>query len=397
MGAEGLGSPCRVLDGKNQEPRLIEHNGHLFTEATQSPSGNQTWKRLIGDEPVDARLATLPENKLRPGAFAISSSAQLAFAAILVSLPLLFPEPLALHMVYQVTPVAAPITEAPTPREQPVEQPKSDPVPEKPAEPVRVAKLFAPQPLVAPKPKTLERLNTEVPKLDPVLARTKFDTSVAEPERPREPVKTGVLNTGSSAEPTLRVAAEKVQTGGFGDPHGFASAVPDPKRGNVARLGSFELPSGPGYGNGTGGANGVRGAVASAGFGNGVAAPGTARGTQGPVRSGAFGSVEIAPATKSAPKHAEEAPIQPVVIVSKPSPTYTDEARKLGIEGEVLVEVIFQASGQVQTVRVVKGLGHGLDEAALHAAEQIRFKPALQEGHAVDFPAIAHIVFQLAY
>jgi TonB-like protein len=51
----------------------------------------------------------------------------------------------------------------------------------------------------------------------------------------------------------------------------------------------------------------------------------------------------------------------------------------------------------VQTVRVVKGLGHGLDEAALHAAEQIRFKPAMQEGHAVDFPAIAHIVFQVAF
>jgi TonB family protein len=69
----------------------------------------------------------------------------------------------------------------------------------------------------------------------------------------------------------------------------------------------------------------------------------------------------------------------------------------LGIEGEVLVEVIFLASGQVRAVRVTKGLGHGLDEAALHAAEQIRFKPALQEGQAVDFPAIAHIIFQLAY
>jgi TonB family protein len=389
---------CRPLDSKNRELRLIEHkHSHLFTEATQNPSSSQTWKRLIGEKPVDARLATLPENKLRPGAFAISSSAQLALAAILVSLPLFFPEQLALHMVYQVTPVAAPVIEAPAPRERPVERPKSAPVPEKPAEPVRVAKLFVPPPLVAPKPKVPERLNAEIPKIDPVLARTKFDTSVAEPERPREPVKTGVLNTDRSAEPTLRVAAEKVQTGGFGDPRGFASAASDPKRGNVARLGSFELPPGPGYGNGTGGANGVRGTVASAGFANGVAAPGTAKGTQGAVHSGGFGSAEIAPATKSAPKHAEEAPVQPVVIVSKPNPAYTDEARKLGIEGEVLVEVIFQASGQVQTLRVVKGLGHGLDEAALHAAEQIRFKPALQGGHAVDFPAIAHIVFQLAY
>ena len=369
----------------------------LLTEASQNRAGDQAWKRLIGEKPVAARLETLPENKLRRSAFAISSSAQLAFAAFLVSLPLFFPEQLSLRMVYQVTPVAAPVTEAPVQPEQPIEGPKSEPVPDKPAEPVRVAKLFAPQPLVAPKPKVLERLNADVPKLEPVLARTKFDTSIAEPERPREPVKTGVLNTGSSVEPTLRVAAEKVQTGGFGDPHGFANDTPDPKRGNVARLGSFELPSGPGYGNGTGGANGARGTVASAGFGNGVAARTAANGAHGAVQAGGFGSVEIAPVAKSAPKRAEEAPIQPVVILSKPNPVYPDEARKLGIEGEVLVEVIFQASGQVQTVRVVKGLGHGLDEAALHAAEQIRFKPALQEGHAVDFPAIAHIVFQLAY
>jgi hypothetical protein len=45
----------------------------------------------------------------------------------------------------------------------------------------------------------------------------------------------------------------------------------------------------------------------------------------------------------------------------------------------------------------VKGLGHGLDEAAMRAAEQIKFKPALSNGHPVDFPAVVHIVFQTAY
>ena len=188
-----------------------------------------------------------------------------------------------------------------------------------------------------------------------------------------------------------------MQTGGFGDPKGFAGGAPDAKHGNVARLGSFELPSGPGYGNGTGGANGARGFVASAGFASNSAGKAAASGNRGAVQSGGFGSVEIAPAAKPASKHVEEAAVQPVVILSKPNPAYSDEARKLGIEGEVLVEVNFLASGQVRAVRVVKGLGHGLDEAALHAAEQIRFKPALQEGHAVDFPAIAHIIFQLAY
>lgn len=370
----------------------------FLPEPTNNASHNtEAWKRLIGNKPVEARLETLPDNKLRRSAFAISSTVQLALALVVVSLPLFFPEQLSIRMIYQVTPVAAPITEVPTEPEKPVVPKKSEPVPVKPLEPMRVAKLMAPQPLIAPKPKVSEQQNPEIPKLQPVMIRTKFDTSLAEPERPREPVKTGLLNTGSSAQPTLKAAPETIQTGGFGDPNGFASNKPDAPHGNVARVGSFELPAGPGYGNGTGGANGLRGTVASAGFGNGVASPAAASGTHGAVQSGGFGSAEIAPAAKSAPKKTEESATQPVVILSKPNPLYTDEARKLGIEGEVLVEVIFRASGQVQTVRVVKGLGHGLDEAALRAAEQIRFKPAMQEGHAVDFPAIAHIVFQVAF
>lgn len=378
---------------------MIELNRSSFLpERTPRATGDpQAWKRLIGNKPVDARLETLPENKIRRSAFAVSSTVQLAFALALVSLPLFFPEQLSLRMVYQVTPIEAPLTEVPVRPEPPPVRPKPQPIPVRPVEAIRVAKLFAPQPLIAPKPKPPERQNSEIPKLNPVLAPAKFNTSTAEPERPREPVKTGILNTGSAADATLRAAAEKVQTGGFGYPQGFAGGATDAKHGNVARVGSFELPSGPGYGNGTGGTNGMRGAVASAGFGNGVATQAPVSGSRGTVQSGRFGTVEITPATKASTKQAEGPAIQPVVILSKPNPVYTDEARKLGIEGEVQVEVVFRASGQVQTVRVVKGLGHGLDEAALHAAEQIRFKPALQAGQAVDFSAIAHIVFQLAF
>jgi periplasmic protein TonB len=371
----------------------------FLRERVQTPSIDpDAWKRLIGNKPVEARLETLPEKKIRRSALAISSTVQLILAAFVVSLPLFFPENLSLKMVYQVTPVAAPVTEVPIQPEKPQTPKRSAPIPVQPPEPVRMAKLFAPPPLVAPKPKPVQQQNPDIPKLDSVLAPAKFNTSTAEPERPREPVKTGILNTGESVQPTLRAAADKVQTGGFGDPNGFPSNAPDPKHGNVAKLGSFDLPSGPGYGNGTGGANGARGVVASSGFGNGVATTTAAATPRGAVQAGGFGTVGIGPAAKPATRQAEEAPaIQPVVILSKPNPVYTDEARKLGIEGEVLVEVVFQSTGQVKTVRIVKGLGHGLDEAALRAAEQIRFKPALQEGHAVDFPAIAHIVFQLAY
>jgi TonB family protein len=69
----------------------------------------------------------------------------------------------------------------------------------------------------------------------------------------------------------------------------------------------------------------------------------------------------------------------------------------LAIEGEVLVEVVLEASGTVRVVRLVKGLGHGLDESAQAAAREIRFRPALKEGIPADSTAVVHIVFQLAY
>jgi TonB family protein len=86
-----------------------------------------------------------------------------------------------------------------------------------------------------------------------------------------------------------------------------------------------------------------------------------------------------------------------VEILFKPRPAYTAEARRLQIEGEVVFEIQFSASGEVRIVRVVQGLGHGLDESASDAARQIRFRPALRALAPVDSTAIVHIQFQLAY
>jgi len=59
------------------------------------------------------------------------------------------------------------------------------------------------------------------------------------------------------------------------------------------------------------------------------------------------------------------------------------------------VEVIFHANGSVQVIRVVRGLGYGLDQNAMIAAANIRFKPAMQSGQPVDQHSIVHIVFQM--
>ena len=366
------------------------------------PANPEAWKRLVGDKKVNARLCILPDHKMRKSALFTSTAFQVAVAAFVFALPMFFPQKLTTR-AYEVTPISAPDTSVPLPpKKQPVIKAKVQPVQqpiEKP-EPIRAAKLFAPKPLVAPKPKPVEVQNQEAPKVDQPVIEAKFEAPASEPVRPREPVKTGVLNTGSAATATVNLPPSKVQTGGFGDPNGLPGNGDPNKKSNIAHLGSPALPPGPGYGNGTGGATGVRGTVASAGFGNGTAIvpPGGNGGTgQGVVKSGGFATASVGNDAPK-PKATEAAPaVQPVVIVSKPKPEYSAEARKLGIEGDVLVEVVFPASGPVRVVRVVKGLGHGLDEAAVHAAEQIRFQPALQAGTPVDFPAVVHITFQIAF
>jgi TonB family protein len=221
----------------------------------------------------------------------------------------------------------------------------------------------------------------------------------AEPPRPRPGIRTGVL-PGSAAPPTLARAPAKVQTGGFGDPYGVP-ATGDPSRAmTINPAGSFALPAGPGAGNGAGGSQGARGVVASAGFGNGVAAPGEggSGAKQGAIRAGLFGDARPRSGEAARPATRPASPaVQPVEILEKPDPIYPAEARALRIEGDVVLEVIFAAAGEVRVLRVVRGLGHGLDEAAIAAARRIRFRPERRNGEPVDCEARLRIVFRLAY
>jgi TonB family protein len=54
------------------------------------------------------------------------------------------------------------------------------------------------------------------------------------------------------------------------------------------------------------------------------------------------------------------------------------------------------ASGNLHVVRLVRGLGHGLDDNAVKAAEKIHFKPAMRDGQPADSTVVLHIIFQLA-
>jgi TonB family protein len=285
------------------------------------------------------------------------------------------------------------------------------PVNHRPA-PLRVIKPErAPAPAVAPETPKVEALRLppevrrqlpkdEAPVAPKINLAAKNETVPAlTPVIPRKLVKLENFSTGSSATPTIAQAPQKTQTGGFGDPNGVPAKANNGKPVTIAQLGSFDMPSGPGYGNGTGGAKGSRGVIASAGFGNGVAVgdgTGNVNATRGTVRQGGFGDYEPA-AAQVHPKQETVAPrLVPAEVISKPNPVYTDEAKKLRIEGEVLLEVTFESSGRIRVLRVLRGLGHGLDEAAARAAEQIRFKPAQRDGQPADSTAVLHIIFQLA-
>ena len=167
----------------------------------------------------------------------------------------------------------------------------------------------------------------------------------------------------------------------------------------AAAAGGFDMPVGPGQGNGSGGAKGIQGTIASAGFGNGIATGGKGDGRsngQG-VATGGFGAQQVAHQAPKVVQQDSGPATTPVEIMFKPNPVYTDEARSLKLEGEVLLEVSFSASGTLHVNQVVRGLGHGLDEAAIAAASKIRFKPALRYGTPVDSTAVVHVTFQLAY
>jgi TonB family protein len=266
-----------------------------------------------------------------------------------------------------------------------------------PPAPIAAPHLIVPREVRAPQPKP--EVEPEAPKVVVNNFQPPQIKMVSGGARPQL-IHTGEFSTGSSATPTLNVPVQKVQTGGFGDPNGIKGEGKPGAHLVAANTGSFDLPPGGGVGNGTGGTKGLKGTVASAGFGNGVATGGNgdgrSNGRGNAVATGGFGQQELSHGTKI-PTPDSGPPTNPVEITFKPNPVYTDEARQLKLEGEVLLEVSFGANGQLHVNRVVRGLGHGLDEAAVTAANRMRFKPALRNGQPMDSTTVVHVVFQLAY
>lgn len=71
-------------------------------------------------------------------------------------------------------------------------------------------------------------------------------------------------------------------------------------------------------------------------------------------------------------------------ILSKPEPTYTEDARRNQITGTVVLRCIFAADGTVKHILVLNGLPDGLTEMAIKAARKIKFVPASIDGRPVS-------------
>ena len=327
-------------------------------------------------------LGLLPEKKRDWRTFLASYSFVLVMFLLILLVRLIWPDRLDKWNKYAITAII------PEPTLTTEKTPSA--TPKKVVKLVPEVKMEAPKIIVPhdlPKPKLEAKL--EPPKILPA----NFDAPKLQPTVAALPKIIHTGEFGSSATPTLTAPVQKVQTGGFGDPNGLKGQGKQAKL-VAATLGSFDMPEGAGNGNGTGGTKGLKGTIASAGFGDGIAQPPTAN-RNGQVRASGFGAQQIA-ATKKQVVEDSAAPTTQVEILYKPKPVYTEEARKLNIEGEVLLEVIFRANGELHVNRVVRGLGHGLDEAAISAASKIKFKPAQRNGAAVDSFAIVHVTFQTA-
>jgi len=339
------------------------------------------------------QLGLLPERKVNKRAMATAYGIVALLLLIVIHVGLLMPEKLQLAQ-YHVTELIPMPSLRPEPEPVKIPEVKAKllpavkiPLPEQP-------KLLVPMEIRREAPKPIEAPKVVVNNFAP--PQLKIAVGGARPQL----VHTGDFSgTGSSQTPTVNAPIQKVQTGGFGDPNGLPGTGKPGAKLYSASLGSFDMPAGPGQGNGSGGAKGVKGTVASADFGNGVATAGKGDGRsngQG-ISTGGFGSEQVVhQGPKIAP--AETGPATtPVEITFKPNPVYTDEARSMKLEGEVLLEVTFYANATLNVNRVVRGLGHGLDEAAVSAAKKIRFKPALRYSQPVDSTAVVHVSFQLAY
>jgi TonB family protein len=85
--------------------------------------------------------------------------------------------------------------------------------------------------------------------------------------------------------------------------------------------------------------------------------------------------------------------VTPPVPLFRPEPQYSEEARKKKIQGTVLLYVEVDPTGHPRNIKVVRSLGHGLDEKAIEAVSRWEFRPGMKDGKPVTVAATIEVKF----
>ncbi len=339
--------------------------------------------------PGRMKIGLLPEPEGRMKSFVTSSVVNLCILATILIVGLTARRAIQSH--YEVTELIVPTT-PPQPQVRQI-VPKLPPPPEVTKLQMEAPKIQATQPK-PPEPEPIQMaakvvLPTIHPKQQQVVLapqpKAAFATAAAPAQNSQVKPSTTPVHLGETFGVTPNPNATRPATvAAIGNPYGGMQGAAVAPRGVVGSTG---------IGNGLkpGSSAGVHGAVASAGVP--ATMTGTGNGTYGKVASAGIPGAAAVPV------------IQPVIarvmatapeVISKPPVQYTAEARKMKVEGDVVLRVTFLASGQVVIQELIHGLGHGLDEEARRVAQQIRFRPATLNGQAVDTTTTITVTFQLA-
>jgi periplasmic protein TonB len=215
-------------------------------------------------------------------------------------------------------------------------------------------------PLPPRKAETPSRLQRPRPAVDASLTKTLVKSRPVEVRRPTPTPVPAPTPVERDPVPSRRLVAPVAPTSTAVQRDGALQARND----------TVSQGSGAGGGTGTG-----RGTGDGAGLGSGIG-PGSGGGIGGgPYRAGSG--------------------VQPPRLLREVKASYTDEARRRGTTGNVILEIVITRDGTVSDVSVRRGLGAGLDERAIEAVRQWKFAPARRLGEPVDVIVEVAVEFML--
>ena len=342
-----------------------------------------------------SHFGVLDDGKRSKGAAITSILINVALAAII----------LVVGMIVKTNPIIAKriteLTLPPEPVKPPAPAPKPPPPPpvKIPPPPAVQPKIKLPEiekvpeikPIVVPIPKPVVAAPAPPKAVTPPPAPVKVNLAMARPASvPNNDAHPSAVRLGAADNPLKPLngpAASSVNLGVSG-----MRGMPASNTGNGARAAAVNFGSGsPGSTNMNGRDNAgstIRGVK--------LGVPG---GT-GPMNSRNYANVpvnlsaQVAQPVTRAVVQSKMAKLP--VVTYKPEPAYTSEAKALHLEGNVSVRIRVSSNGAVQVLGVVHGLGHGLDESAVHAAQETRFRPAVDaDGHPVDWEGVVMVTFQM--